>query len=92
MVSEACIDCENQIVFWNKTEMIFLLPAIWFICPIVILNNGNLSVDDNSSDIFVTMCLVQNTSVLRGTNKIMYINVGDIFVHNIFRKSENLST
>lgn len=92
MVSEACIDCENQIVFWNQTEMIFLLPAIWIICPIVILNNGNLNVDDNSSDIFVTMCLVQNTSVLRRTNKIMYINVGDIFVHNIFRKSENLST
>lgn len=65
--------------------MIFLLPAIWIICP-NILNNGNLSVDDNSSDIFVTMCLVQNTSVLRGTNKIMYINVGDIFVHNIFRE------
>lgn len=92
MVSEACIDCENQIVFWNQTEMIFLLPAIWIICPIVILNNGNLNVDDNNSDIFVTMCLVQSTSVLRGTNKIMYINAGDIFVHNIFRKSENLST
>lgn len=72
--------------------MIFILPAIWITCPIVIMNNENLNVDDNNSDILVTMCLVQSTSVLRGTSSIMYINVGDIFVHNIFRKPENLST
>lgn len=57
---------KTKLCFEIKLEMIFLLPAICIICPIIILNNGNLSVDDNSSMIFfVTMCLVQNTCAER---------------------------
>lgn len=71
--------------------MIFILPAIWIISTIVIINNENLNADNNS-DTVAMMCVVQSTSAWRGTNKIMYINVGDIFVRNIFGKPENLST
>lgn len=72
--------------------MVFILSAIWIICPIVIISNENPNGSDNNSDIFVMMGLVQSASVLRGTNKIMYINVGDIFVHNISSTPKNLST
>lgn len=44
----------------------------------LIINHENLNIDDNYSDVFVTMCLVQIMSMLGRTNKTIYINVRDI--------------
>lgn len=69
--------------------MIFKLSAIWIIYTIFIINNEKLNIDDDkNSDIFLRM--VQITSMLRGTNKVMYINVRDNFLCIIF--SGNLKT
>lgn len=88
-ISKMCSDYKNWIVFWNQNEMIFRSPPIWIICTIFIINNENLNIDDdNNSDIFVTVCMVQITSVLRGINKITYINARDIYFFQKIWKPE----
>lgn len=60
--------------------MIFKLSAIGIICTIFIINNEKLNIyGGKDSDIFLRMCMFQITSVLRGTNKVMHINVRDNF-------------
>lgn len=60
---------KTKFYFETKMKMVFRLLAIWIIWTILIINNENLNIGDNYSDIFVTVCMVQIMSMLRRTNK-----------------------